>query len=470
MNFVSFSFLFLLVIVLLIRIISDRYGLRSSYLVTLLVASMVFYGWFVPAYLILILFSSAVDFVAGRQLVLDDRPKRRHFWLISSLVANLGLLGTFKYFDFFVENLERFGQSLISANLTLPRLDVVLPIGISFYTFQSMSYTIDIYRGKIKPVESFWKFLLYVSLFPQLVAGPIVRARDFLYQINRIRRVRAVVWGEGLYLIIYGFFLKMVIADHCGAMVDEYWAKGIGTDGNGLLSLYTTVLFSLQIFGDFAGYTNIARGVAYLLGFRLPENFNSPYIATTFSDFWHRWHITLSRWLRDYLYFSLGGNRKGVYRTYINLLIVMLLGGLWHGAANTFVIWGAIHGGMLIVERLIGLRQEQRSWPIKLGWAIVVQATVLIAWIFFRSNGFNQAVAILTSIIVGPYEPLSKRMLFFGFLLLFPVALIHLRTLGIERLGIPKLSPMEKGIWAAVMFYFILTGNAQNETFIYFQF
>jgi alginate O-acetyltransferase complex protein AlgI len=423
---------------------------------------MVFYGWFIPAYLIFIVFSSVVDFVAGRQLVLDDRPRRRRFWLVSSLVANLGLLGTFKYFDFFMENLEGLGQSLISDSLTFPRLDMILPIGISFYTFQSMSYTIDIYRGKIKPIENFWKFFLYVSLFPQLVAGPIVRARDFLYQINRVRRIRASVWGEGFYLIIYGFFLKMVIADHCG--------KGIGAGGNGLLSLYTTVLFSLQIFCDFAGYTNIARGVAYLLGFRLPENFNCPYIATSFSDFWRRWHITLSQWLRDYLYFPLGGNRKGAYRTYVNLIIVMLLGGLWHGAANTFVIWGAIHGGALIIERLIGLRQERSSWPIKLGWAIVVQAMVLIAWIFFRSNGVGQAVAVVTSIFAGPYELITKRMLCFGFLLLLPVILIHLRTLGFERLGIRKPSPIEKGMWAAVMFYFILTGHATNETFIYFQF
>jgi alginate O-acetyltransferase complex protein AlgI len=470
MNFVSFSFLFLLSIVLLIRIISDRFRLRNTYLATLLVASMVFYGWFIPAYVVLILFSSAVDFVAGRQMALDDRPKRRQFWLTASLVANLGLLGTFKYFDFFMENLEEFGQTLVSAGVTLPRLDVILPIGISFYTFQSMSYTIDIYRGKIKPVEKFWKFLLYVSLFPQLVAGPIVRARDFLYQIDRIRRIHAAVWGEGAYLIIYGFFLKMVVADQCGAMVDEYWGRSAGSSGNGLLSLYTTLLFSCQIFGDFAGYTNIARGVAYLLGFRLPENFKSPYIATSFSDFWRRWHITLSSWLRDYLYISLGGNRKGTTRTYANLLIVMLLGGLWHGAANTFVIWGAIHGGMLAIERLLGLNRERRYLVTKLAWAVVVQALVLGAWIFFRSTDITQAVAILKSIFTGPYELLSKRIVVFGLLLIAPVALSHLRTLCVERLGIPKPSAVEKGFWVAVMFYFILTGNAKNETFIYFQF
>ncbi|MCP4262242.1 MAG: MBOAT family protein [Planctomycetes bacterium] len=470
MNFVSFSFLFLLAVVLVIRMISDRYGLRNTYLVALLIASMVFYGWFVPIYLVLILFSSAVDFVAGRQLALDDRPKQRRLWLTASLVANLGLLGTFKYFDFFLENLEGLGQSLIYTGIILPRLDVILPIGISFYTFQSMSYTIDIYRGEIKPVKRFWKFLLYVSLFPQLVAGPIVRAKDFLYQIGRIRRIRLSVWSQGLYLMIQGFFLKMVIADHCGAMVDEYWAQGVGSDGNGFMSLYTTVLFSMQIFCDFAGYTNIARGVAYLLGFRLPINFNSPYVAASFSEFWRRWHITLSTWLRDYLYISLGGNRKGTARTYANLLIVMLLGGLWHGAANTFVIWGAIHGGALAIERLLGLNRGRHSLVVKLGWAVVVQAVVIVAWIFFRSNGTAQAVAILTSIFTGPYEMLSKQLMMFGSLLIAPVAMLHLRTVGVERLRLPKPSPTEKGFWAAIMFYFIVTGHATNETFIYFQF
>jgi D-alanyl-lipoteichoic acid acyltransferase DltB (MBOAT superfamily) len=470
MNFVSFSFLFLLAAVLIVRIISNRFGLRHIYLAILLVASMVFYGWFTPVYLVLIIFTSTVDFMAGRQMFFDNRPKQKRFWLVASLIANFSILCTFKYFDFFMDNIERFGQSLISAGMTLPRLHVVLPIGISFYTFQSMSYTIDIYRGEIKPVERFWKYLLYISLFPQLVAGPIVRARDFLYQIGRIRRVRLAVWGHGAYLIIYGFFLKMVVADHCGAMVDEYWARGTGTGGNGLLSLYTTLLFSVQIFSDFAGYTNIARGVAYLLGFRLSENFNSPYIATSFSDFWRRWHITLSSWLRNYLYISLGGNRKGTARTYANLLIVMLLGGLWHGAANNFVIWGAIQGGALAIERLLGLNRERRSLVMKLGWAVVVQGVVLAAWIFFRSTDMSQAVAILKSILVGPYELLSKHMILFGLLLIAPIALTHLRTLGIERLGMPKPSPVEKGFWAAVMFYFIMTGNAKNETFIYFQF
>jgi D-alanyl-lipoteichoic acid acyltransferase DltB (MBOAT superfamily) len=470
MNFVSLSFFFLLGMVLLLRLICDRYCLQHTFLGSLIIASVVFYGWHVPLYLVLILFSSAVDFVAGWQLGHDERSDRRQFWLVVSLVANLGLLGTFKYFNFFIGNLERLGQSLVSAGLTLPRLDLLLPIGISFYTFQSMSYTIDVYRGKIRPVDRFWKFFLYVSLFPQLVAGPIVRARDFLYQIERVRRVRAAVWGEGVYLIIYGFFLKMVVADHCGALVDQHWSSSAGTGANGLVSLYTTILFSCQIFADFAGYTNIARGVAYLLGFRLPVNFNSPYIATSFSDFWRRWHITLSRWLRDYLYIPLGGNRKGSARTYANLLIVMLLGGLWHGAANTFVIWGAIHGGVLAIERLLRLNRERRSLVIKVGWALLVQIVVLVAWIFFRSTGVNEAMTILTSIIAGPYGPISERLLVTGLLLIAPVALIHLRTLSVERFRISEPSPTEKGILAAVMAYFILTAHATTQEFIYFQF
>jgi alginate O-acetyltransferase complex protein AlgI len=262
----------------------------------------------------------------------------------------------------------------------------------------------------------------------------------------------------------------MVVANHCGAMVDEHWGRGAAAGGNGLLSLYIAILFSCQIFADFAAYTQIAQGVSYLLGFRLPENFNSPYIAASFSDFWRRWHITLSTWLRDYLYVPLGGNRKGTARTYANLLIVMLLGGLWHGAADTFVIWGAIHGAALAIERLLGLNRGRHSLVITLGWAMIVQAMVLVAWIFFRSNGIAQAVTILTSIFTGPYEMLSRQMMMFGLLLVTPVALSHLRTLGIEHWAMRESSPAEKGFWAAVMFYFILTGYTINETFIYFQF
>ncbi len=219
-------------------------------------------------------------------------------------------------------------------------------MGISFYTFQTLSYTIDVYRGELAPVRSFWQFILFISFFPQLVAGPIVRASEFLPQMARPRRLRLRVFYEGVWLVIGGLFLKMVCADNLAAYVDEHWHRGSAAGGDATMSLWLGVMFSGQIFADFCGYSTIARGLGYLLGYRFPLNFDAPYIAATFKNFWERWHITLSRWLRDYLYVPLGGNRGSRARTYVNLLTVMLLGGLWHGAAYTYIVWGAIHGAV----------------------------------------------------------------------------------------------------------------------------
>src|SRR5690606_21808832 len=221
----------------------------------------------------------------------------------------------------------------------------------------------------------------------QLVAGPIVRAMEFLPQMPRPRRIRAAAWYEGGWLIISGFFLKMVCADNLAVYVDEHWDAGTDPGATSAFALWLALMFSGQIFADFAGYSNIARGVAYLLGYRLPINFNAPYLAASFKNFWERWHMTLSRWLRDYLYVSLGGNRKGGVRTYFNLMLVMLLGGLWHGAAYTFIVWGALHGAALALERMLGLHRDKSGLagiPVRLAWFVVVQAVVLMAWIVFR--------------------------------------------------------------------------------------
>lgn len=469
MSFISYAFFFLLAIVLLLRLLSDRFGFRRPFLFGLIAASMVFYGWHIPYYLAIILFSTAVDYVAGGRIAAAAARPRR-FWLVASLVANLGVLAFFKYLNFGLDQIEALRTWLGFAGSNFVHFELVLPIGISFYTFQSMSYTIDIYRHRLEPVSSFWRFLLFVSFFPQLVAGPIVRAHDFLYQIDRRRRVRARVWLEGAYLIIRGLFLKMVVADNIGGIVDEKWAVGYGPEANGLLSLYVALLFSCQIFCDFAGYSSIARGLAYLLGFRLPVNFNSPYIAASFSEFWRRWHITLSTWLRDYLYIPLGGNRLGLVRTYVNLLIVMLLGGLWHGAANTFIIWGAIHGGALAVERVLGLQSGARSLPLRLSWALVTQAVVLVAWVFFRSSNARTAAHVLSSIFTGPYEALPDANLLLGLLYVVPVAMIHIRTLACKYSIALRPRPVEKAVWAAAMAYLTVTAYATNQTFIYFQF
>ncbi len=344
-------------------------------------------------------------------------------------------------------------------------------MGISFYTFQSLSYTIDVYRGILAPIRSFPKFFLYISFFPQLVAGPIVRARDFLPQLSRRRRLRLVVFYEGMWLIIVGFFLKMVCADNLAVYVDEYWNRGYRQDAQAGFTLWLALMFSGQIFADFAGYSSIARGLGYLLGFRLPVNFNAPYVAGSLKNFWERWHITLSSWLRDYLYVSLGGNRISRVRTYVNLLVVMVLGGLWHGAAYTFLIWGAIHGAALAVERLLGLHTDRGiARPIVRGaWFAVVQAVVLIAWVFFRSDSVEGATAFVGNILTFDFEALPSWCLI-GSLFLLPLVGLHAWTWAEERQLVPHPSFKVRAPLAAAMVYAILTLYAGTSDFIYFQF
>jgi len=385
----------------------------------------------------------------------------------------LGLLAFFKYFNYAAEALVALGRLAGLGAVRPLHLEVALPLGISFYTFEAISYAIDVYRGRLEPTRRPRNFLLFISFFPHLVAGPIVRAGDFLYQIGRRRRPRMRVMGEGAYLMIRGFFLKVVVADNLAAVVDASWSAAAAPGGNASLSLLVTVLFGLQIFCDFEGYSTIARGAAYLLGFRLPTNFNSPYIAGTFRSFWERWHITLSRWLRDYLYLPLGGNRVSRPRLFGNLMVVMLLGGLWHGAANTFLVWGALHGAALAVERALGLHTLSRGSSVlgQLAWFVVVQVTVLVAWVFFRSADIATATGLLANLVGGQYGklPPSVPVVMLGLVALPPLA-GHLRTLLRERFGVPDLSVMEKAVWGAGMLYASLTAYGPTTTFIYFQF
>jgi alginate O-acetyltransferase complex protein AlgI len=277
---------------------------------------------------------------------------------------------------------------------------------------------------------------------------------------------------EGLYLVIQGFFLKLVVADNLSTFVDRFWSFGAVKESGAAMPTLLAILFSCQIFADFAGYSSIARGLAYLLGFRFPVNFNSPYLASSFKDFWARWHITLSTWLREYLYIPLGGNRGSRLRTYVNLLLTMLLGGLWHGAAFTFIIWGALHGVALVVERMLGFQTSKsgtRVWT----WAgrfLMVQGIILITWIFFRSENTTQAVAFLSNIFGGEFKIAGARMIMPALLFTIPIVLIHLRTLVAEKKWFSTPSVLEKSCLAAVMFYAIVTLHGSSSGFIYFQF
>jgi alginate O-acetyltransferase complex protein AlgI len=472
-NFVSWSFAALFAFVLLARLTVGRRKTEPAYVAVLVVASVVFYAWHIPAYLGILVFSSTVDYVAG--LWLDRLPATsramRRAVLALSLGTNLGLLAFFKYANFFLQAArDAFGPAATSA--LPPEFLLALPMGISFYTFQSMSYTIDVYRGVLAPIRQIVPFFLFISFFPQLVAGPIVRAVEFLPQMPRPRRVRLQVFYEGVWLMISGFFLKMVCADNLAVYVDEHWARGSAEETTSGFALWLALMFSGQIFADFAGYSSIARGTAYLLGYRLPDNFNAPYIAASFKNFWERWHMTLSRWLRDYLYVPLGGNRRGPVRTYVNLMIVMLLGGLWHGAAYTYVAWGALHGGALALERLLGLHHE-RGWRghavVRGAWSMVVQATVLTAWVFFRSRSVEEAGRFTANILSMDDWSLG-RMEQVGLLFLMPIVGLHAFTWLCERRVIGQPGATAKAVLAAGMVYGIVTLYTSTADFIYFQF
>lgn len=397
MLFNSYSFLlFLAAVLMLYRLLP---ALRWQNLM-LLVASYIFYGAWNWRFLTLIALSTVTDFVMAQKIAQTSDPTRRRFFLCVSLAFNLGLLSFFKYCNFAVESLaEVLGFFGLTAHL--PTLNVILPVGISFYTFQSISYVVDVYRGKTKPADNLLDFALFVAYFPQLVAGPISRAGDLLPQLQNLRKVTSEDYREGIMLILLGYFKKVAIADTLAPMVDYVFDNP--DQVSGVISLVGIWAFAIQIYGDFAGYTQIGRGVSLLLGISLASNFNAPYLARNPREFWLRWHISLSSWLRDYLYFSLGGNRKGSFRTYANLMITMLLGGLWHGAQWNFVLWGAYHGCLLAVCHALGVGKDK---PARNGFLIMAQITgtfalTLIGWLLFRVKNLQQLSLIAQNIVTN---------------------------------------------------------------------
>lgn len=373
-------------------LVADHHRTR---VVLLLIASYFFYASWNIKYLGLIFFSSSLDYHVGRVLSETAEPRRRKALLAVSVAVNLGILATFKYFNFFSieisETLNSLGFSVAPAHL-----DVLLPVGISFYTFQTLSYTIDIYREQLTPARSYTQYLLFVSFFPQLVAGPIVRARDLLPQLERRPQLTSVEGSTALWRIGIGLAKKAIIADYLGAhMVDPVFSNP--EMYSSLETLAAVYGYAFQIYADFSAYSDIAIGSAMLLGIKIPENFDAPYRAANLREFWQRWHISLSTWLRDYLYIPLGGSRQGPTRTYVNLIITMLLGGLWHGAAMTFIVWGGIHGCALVVTRFFQRAADKHRIPSKVRKVLGVFFTfhvVVAAWIFFRARTFDSAFEV----------------------------------------------------------------------------
>ena len=377
MIFSSPRFFVFLLAVLVVLAIPVRRELKKR---ILFVASCVFYAAWDYRYLALLLLVSVIDYYCAARIAATDDQRRRHRWVTLSVVSNLAILGYFKYFNFFVRNLNGV---LAWSGHSIPALEILLPAGISFYTFKSMSYTIDVYRRDIDPCRSLMDYATFVTFFPELIAGPIVRASIFLPQMTRRigPTLEHVAGGASLFLL--GLTKKVVIADRLAAPIDRVFAQPALFSGR---MLWLTVIgYSLQIYCDFSGYSDMAIGTAKMIGYDLPENFNMPYVAGSITEFWRRWHMTLSAWLRDYVYIPLGGNRKGESRTYGNLMLTMLLGGLWHGASWNFVLWGALHGAALGVHKLYRTKVgDRRRLPGGTGWAMTV-FFVMLCWIPFRA-------------------------------------------------------------------------------------
>jgi D-alanyl-lipoteichoic acid acyltransferase DltB (MBOAT superfamily) len=454
-------------IIFLCVVLPLYFVLRAHQRALLLAASLFFYGYWNPPYLILILISVGVDYVASRRIAAGAGSERR-LWLGASILTNLGILGTFKYYGFFMANAEALAHSL-GLGWTAPAMSLLLPMGISFYTFQSMAYTIDVYRSDFPPIHSFWRLLLFVTFFPQLVAGPIMRPAHLVPQLADGRRFDPEAFSEGMVRVARGLIKKLLFADTLGVYSNLVFSNP--GDFNAIQTLLGVYAFAIQIYCDFSGYSDIAIGVARAIGYRIPENFDHPYESRSITEFWRRWHMSLSTWLRDYLYIPLGGNRKGPSRTYINLMLTMLIGGLWHGAAWNFVFWGGIHGGLLAVERVLGIGTStaERMSP---GWSavrwIVTLHLVCFAWIFFRADGLDAAFQVLLNLVQGGWSVATLDLHMLNLLLLFVVA-----SAIAPRLDWPRLSHHPVGVAGAMtalgVALLMMVQRVPTE-FIYFQF
>lgn len=469
MAFNSIQYAVLLAVVFVLNRLLPRRGQN----VMLLVASYLFYAAWDWRFLSLLMVSTIVDFLVGGAMPGASEKNRKRL-LTASMVVNLGILGFFKYFDFFADSFANLLNDL-GFNASVPTLKIILPVGISFYTFQTMSYTIDIYRRQMEPTRDLLSFAVFVSFFPQLVAGPIERARRLLpqFELDRPKVGRAEI-GSGLYLIFIGLFKKVVLADAVAPVVEKAFSNA-GTAGwiQLLIGIYA---FSLQIYGDFSGYSSIARGSARILGIDLVVNFNQPYLSKNITQFWRTWHISLSTWLRDYLYIPLGGNRGSQWLTYRNLMITMLLGGLWHGAAWVFVIWGFLHGLYLSVHRWFR-RDNESGPPVLPRWrdipfVVVTFHLVALAWVFFRSTSLSGAVSYLDglfSLREGsiPWDDIALTVPLLGASLVLDIA----QRAGRSHEAILRWPAVAKGVaYSIILLGLIIFSGQPTVPFLYFQF
>lgn len=458
MLFHNWIFIVFFAIVYPVYLVTRHTRFRTPWL---LLASYVFYGWWNWYFLFLILYATLTDYCCVRAM---SRWGRRKAFVALSASNNLVLLGFFKYAGFVTENLNRL-SGLAGWELTLPEPNILLPVGISFFIFQSMSYTIDYYRGKVEEEPSFTHYAAFVALFPQLVAGPIERARNLLPQLRRPLPITLQDVTDGMSLFLVGLFKKVALADYLAVYVDEVYTVPELYDAPALL--LATFAFAWQIYFDFSGYTDMARGVARMMGIRLMLNFNNPYLADSLGDFWRRWHISLSTWFKDYVYIPMGGNRRGALRTYINMTLTMLISGVWHGAAWTFVLWGALHAFGRVVTRELERTTFYRDYVPRCIKQALVFLFVCFCWIFFRAHSFADARVIVSRLFTADWTDPRFPLIMGG---LIAVIWVYQFMYESRLRAVLALRPVRVGCAVAMILYLALCGGASDQAFIYFQF
>jgi D-alanyl-lipoteichoic acid acyltransferase DltB (MBOAT superfamily) len=476
--FNSFEFLIFLPIVFLLYWFVFQKNLKAQN-AFILVVSYVFYGWWDWRFLGLIAFSSVVDYVCGIQIGSASDSTKRKTYLGISMAINLGLLGFFKYFNFFIDStIQLLGSLGFQANPF--SLQLILPVGISFYTFQTMSYTIDIYRRQLEPTKDPVAFFAYVSFFPQLVAGPIERASNLLPQFFKKRIFEYANGTEGLKLILWGLFKKVVIADNCAGVVNEIFSNY--SDVSGLELIFGSILFAFQIYGDFSGYSDIAIGTGKLFGFDLMTNFKTPYFSRDIAEFWRRWHISLSTWFRDYVYIPLGGSKGSKFQSLRNIFIIFLVSGFWHGANWTFVLWGVLNAvyfiPLFVLNRNrmnLDIPAQGRIFPsLSEGFKILFTFSLTcFAWVFFRSNSISDAFSYLSHIASNDFIPRNFGSISYDLRFAILVFLI-LEWIGREKSNWLNLLPQKSwryGVYGFIFYLIVYLGKfGESIDFIYFQF
>jgi D-alanyl-lipoteichoic acid acyltransferase DltB (MBOAT superfamily) len=473
-------FIFLGIVVCLYFALPHRWQNRL-----LLFASYIFYGWWDWRCLSLIIICTVTDYLCGIQIYAQQSQERKRIFLLISIIINLTLLGSFKYWNFFIESFIALLLS-VGIQLNVTTLHIVLPLGISFYTFKSMSYSIDVYRGEIEPTHEFFDYALFVAFFPLLIAGPIERASNLLPQIQNERHLDGGQVLRGLHLIFWGLFKKVFVADNLAIIVGQVYKNPLATGAEYVIATWA---FAIQIYSDFSGYTDIARGTSRCLGFGITENFKQPYFAINPSDFWRRWHISLSSWLRDYVYIPLGGNRKGTWFTYRNLLLTMILCGLWHGSAWNFLIWGVYHGALLSIYRILTVGRRSDLTSTSTLWSYLLKAFIMFqltsfGWIFFRAQNLDHIELIFNRIFRSSWDlnqvvSMLAEVLFFSALPILVMAfqtIRELRPLCFSERGLLRhfqltyLPLPARGIVYGALVYLLFLYGAKAQSFIYFQF